>query len=64
VFQPTVSRAISAITPLIPGAMRDFVPAADDLDADAQYIVDGTLLRCWSWTGHEELTSGSTAPLE
>ena len=58
VSQPTISRAISAISPLIPEAVREFVPAADDLDPDAQYILDGTLLPCWSWAGHEELYSG------
>ena len=46
VSQPTVSRAISAVTPLIPEAVREFVPAADDLDPDAQDILDGTLLPC------------------
>ena len=51
-------RAISAITPLIPEAVRNFVPTADDLDPDAQYILDGTLLPCWSWAGREELYSG------
>jgi DDE superfamily endonuclease/Helix-turn-helix of DDE superfamily endonuclease len=58
VSQPTVSRAISAVTPLIPEAVREFVPAADDLDPDAQYILDGTLLPCWSWDGYKELYSG------
>jgi hypothetical protein len=58
VSQPTVSRAISAITPLIPEAVREFVPTADDLDPDAQYILDGTLLPCWSWSGRKELYSG------
>jgi hypothetical protein len=58
VSQPTISRAISAITPLVPEAVREFVPAADDLDLDAQYILDGTLLPCWSWAGHRELYSG------
>jgi hypothetical protein len=58
VSQPTISCAISAITPLIPEAVREFVPAADDLDPDAQYILDGTLLPCWSWAGHQELYSG------
>ena len=58
VSQPTISRAISAITPLIPEATREFVPTADDLDPDAQYILDGTLLPCWSWDGHQELYSG------
>ena len=58
VSQPTISRAVAAITPLIPEAVREFVPAADDLDPDAQYILDGTLLPCWSWAGHRELYSG------
>jgi hypothetical protein len=58
VSQPTISRAISAITPLVPEATREFVPTADDLDPDAQYILDGTLLPCWSWEGHHELYSG------
>ena len=39
-------------------AVREFVPTADDLDPDAQYILDGTLLPCWSWAGHKELYSG------
>src|SRR5690349_4057712 len=56
--QPTISRAVSAITPLIPEATREFVPTADDLDPDTQYILDGTLLPCWSWAGHKEPYSG------
>src|ERR1700749_4798109 len=44
VSQPTISRAISAVTPLVPEATLEFVPTADDLDPDAQYILDGTLL--------------------
>lgn len=58
VSQPTVSRTISAVTPLIPEVTREFVPTADDLDPDAQYMLDGTLLPCWSWAGHRELYSG------
>ena len=58
VSQPTISRAISAVTPLIPEVTREFVQTADDLDPDTQYILDGTLLPCWSWAGHEELYSG------
>ena len=58
--QPTISRAISAITPLIREATREFVPTADDLDPDAQYILDGTLLPCWSWAEYKELYSGNT----
>jgi hypothetical protein len=58
VSQPTISRAISAINPLIPDATAEYVPTADDLDPEAQYIVDGTLLPCWSWAGCKELYSG------
>jgi DDE superfamily endonuclease/Helix-turn-helix of DDE superfamily endonuclease len=58
VSQPTISRAISAITPLLVQALLEYVPTADDLDENAQYFVDGTLLPCWSWAGHPELYSG------
>ena len=58
VSQSTISRAISAITPLIPEATSQCVPTADDLDPETQYIVDGTLLPCWSWATHKELYSG------
>ena len=57
VSQPTISRAISAITPLF-RKRRANLPTADDLDPDAQYILDGTLVPCWSWDGHKELDSG------
>jgi hypothetical protein len=42
-------------------AVRDlnpYVPVAEDLDPRTQYIVDGSLLPCWSWDGHKELYSG------
>jgi DDE superfamily endonuclease/Helix-turn-helix of DDE superfamily endonuclease len=58
VSQATVSRAVSAITPLLGKILKDFVPTADDLDEREQYIADGTLLPCWSWAGHPELYSG------
>jgi len=58
VSQPTISRAISAITPLLVQALLDYVPTADELDTGTCYIVDGTLLPCWSWTSHPELYSG------
>jgi hypothetical protein len=58
VSQATISRAIASITPLLDEALRPFVPTADELDPDTQYIVDGTLLPCWSWAGHRELYSG------
>jgi DDE superfamily endonuclease len=56
--QPTVSRAISAITLLIKQVLAPYVPTADELDGRCQYLVDGTLLPCWSWAAHPELYSG------
>ncbi len=58
VSQPTISRAITCVTPLLGAALAGYVPTADDLDDHAQYVVDGTLLPCWSWASHPELYSG------
>ena len=58
VSQPTISRAISAITPLLVNVLLEYVPTADDLDPGTCYLVDGTLLPCWSWRAHPELYSG------
>ena len=58
VSQSTISRAISLMTPLLEKAARAFVPTAEELDAGTQYVVDGTLLPCWSWSSHPELYSG------
>lgn len=58
VSQSTISRAITGITPLLGKLLRKYVPTADELDDQKQYVVDGTLLPCWSWAGHPELYSG------
>ena len=58
VSQPTVSRAISRLTPVLAKVLADRVPVADDLDMRQQYIIDGTLLPCWSWADHPDLYSG------
>lgn len=58
VSQPTISRAITALTGLIEQALRSYVPTAEELDDGRQYLADGTLLPCWSWAGHRELYSG------
>jgi DDE superfamily endonuclease/Helix-turn-helix of DDE superfamily endonuclease len=58
VSQPTISRAVTGITPLLGKALKEYVPTADQLDERTQYIVDGTLLPCWSWASHPELYSG------
>ena len=58
VSQPTISRAVTGVTPLIERVLMKFVPTADELDDQTQYIVDGTLLPCWSWADRPELYSG------
>ena len=58
VSQPTISRAVTGITPLLGKALKKYVPTADQLGERTQYIVDGTLLPCWSWASHPELYSG------
>ena len=58
VSQPTISRAISAITPLLVNVLPEYVPTADELGPGVCYIVNGTLLPCWSWRAHPGLYSG------
>lgn len=58
VSQPTISRAVTALTPVLGQVLVDYVPVAEDLDPGAPYIVDGTLLPCWSWRGERRLYSG------
>ena len=58
VSQPTISRAIAAITSLIAAATKSEVPVAEELSADVTHLVDGILLPCWSWSGRKDLYSG------
>ena len=58
VSQPTISRAVKALTEVLGRVLADYVPVAEDLDPRTQYIADGSLLPCWSWSGHRELYSG------
>jgi DDE superfamily endonuclease len=43
---------------VLEAVLADYVPTAEDLNEATQYIVDGTLLPCWSWASHPELYSG------
>jgi hypothetical protein len=58
VSQPTISRAVATVTPVLATGLRGFVPTADELATGEQMLVDGTLLPCWSWRSHPELYSG------
>jgi hypothetical protein len=56
--QSTISRAITGTTPSVARVLAEFVPTADELDPKRQYVVDGSLLPCWSWRSNPELLSG------
>jgi hypothetical protein len=59
--QPTISRVITEITPLVEKATAEFRPAAEEARAAAcgqTVLVDGFLTPCWSWHGVPELWSG------
>jgi hypothetical protein len=58
VSQPTISRAVTGVTPTLGQVLTDLVPTAEDLHPDAAYVVDGTLLPCWSWRSRPGLFSG------
>src|ERR1039457_4153227 len=59
--QPTISRIITDITPLIETATAEFRPSAERARAAARgqtVLVDGFLAPCWSWRGVPGLWSG------
>lgn len=56
--QSTISRAITRITPSVARVLAEFVPTAEELDPEHQYVVDGSLLPCWSWRSDPDLYSG------
>src|ERR1039457_7120169 len=59
--QPTISRIITRITPLIEKATAEFRPDAECAKAAARgqtVLVDGFLAPCWSWRGTPGLWSG------
>ena len=54
VSQPTVSRAIKAITAAISRTLTVLLLTAEEVPRDCDYVVDGTLFPCWSWRAHRE----------
>lgn len=56
--QASISRAIAGVTGWLERALREHVPVADELPADEQLVVDGTLVPCWSWADRRDLYSG------
>ena len=55
VSQPTISRAIGALTDAIARALKDLLLTAEEVPESCDYVVDGTLFPCWTWRNHREL---------
>jgi len=56
--QPTISRYLAALVPLVKSVLEEFVPSAADAIEVAKgrvVLVDGTLTPCWSYEEHQEL---------
>ena len=57
VSQPTVSRAIKALTEAISRTPAVLLLTAEEVPEDCDYVVDGTLLPCPDWRGRRDLWS-------
>jgi hypothetical protein len=56
--QPTISRYLAALVPLVKSVLEEFVPSAADaieIVKGRVVLVDGTLTPCWSYEEHREL---------
>ena len=58
VSQPTVSRAVKARPELVTRALDGYLITAEEVAPGCDYVLDGTLMPCWSWKAHPELWSG------
>lgn len=58
VSQPTVSRVIAAMTPLLGWLLETFVLDPQEASKGTTLLIDGTLVPCWSWASAPELYSG------
>ncbi len=61
VSQPTVSRAVKALTELVTRALDGYLITAEEVAPGCDYILDGTLMPCWSWKAHPALVGQAQA---
>ena len=57
VSQPTVSRAIKALTEALSRTLVVLLLTAEDVPEDCDYVVDGTLFPCLDWRRRRDLWS-------
>jgi len=56
--QPTISRYVTLLVPLVKSVLEEFVPSVADAIEVVKgrvVLVDGTLAPCWSYEEHQEL---------
>ena len=58
VSQPTISRTIAVVTRIIARVLGPLLATAEQVPRTGVYIIDGTLLPCWSWKSEPCLWSG------
>jgi hypothetical protein len=60
ISQPTVSRIVKTLVPVVKSVLEEFVPSAQDaieMVSGRVCLVDGTITPCWSYADHDELWS-------
>jgi DDE superfamily endonuclease/Helix-turn-helix of DDE superfamily endonuclease len=60
ISQPTISRIVTKLVPVVKAILEEFVPAAEDaieMVKGRVVLVDGTITPCWSYEDHPELWS-------
>ena len=57
VSQPTISRAIKALTEALSRTLAVLLLTAEEVPEGCDYVLGGTLFPCWSWRNHRELWS-------
>lgn len=60
VSQPTISRIVTKLVPVVKAVLEEFVPDVKDaieMVKGRVCLVDGTITPCWSYQGHDELWS-------
>lgn len=58
IAQPSVSRIIAEVEPMIAAVLADAVPGLQEALRGSSAVIDGSLFPCWSWTDRPELYSG------
>lgn len=58
ISQPTISRYIADLEPVIADVLDEWIPDLEEAVKGRIVIVDGTLTPCWSWANVPDLWSG------